>query len=300
MSLKLSNNFEFDFACASGALAFDGRGWPWEWPLRWLGLIDPSQLVVVAKTITVEPRKGNLRWWCPWRCVWFAPFHGFVNAVGLTNGGLKWWLGDPYHIAIHKGYKLAASVWPTSTKDSEVFVDRLNPLRLQYVELNLSCPNTDDGVTQYRGLLEPFDHLDHPLVLKVSYAQAMDSTFLKMLYDYNVEAIHAINTVPWSVIYGDRPSPVKNWTGVEGGVSGPPIKQYALQAIQNIKALTKLQVVGGGGIETLRDVLDFEKVGANAFSIGSLFLKRPWRPRRIIAEYRRMQENQGTKGFTPK
>lgn len=32
--IELSNGHRFEFVAASGALAFDGRGWPWEWPLR--------------------------------------------------------------------------------------------------------------------------------------------------------------------------------------------------------------------------------------------------------------------------
>ena len=282
--LKMSNGFEFDFCCGSGAVAFDGRGWPWEWPLRWMGLLDPTQLVVVAKTVTVLPRPGNLRWWKPWTCVWFAA-NGFVNAVGLTNKGLDWWIRQPYRMAHRMGYKLAASVWPMSAEDSEIFVTKLNPLSLRYVELNLSCPNTTDHLAAAQELLSPFARLGHPLVLKVSHAQAMDPAFLKMLH--SVEAVHAINTIPWAVIFGEKPSPVRKGTGVDGGVSGPPIKSYALEAVRHIKQiLPTMPVIGGGGIENVEDVDEFRLAGADAFSIASCFLKKPWHPRSIISAYR--------------
>jgi hypothetical protein len=45
---------------ASGALAFDGKGWPWERPLVWLGLIKPELFTVVIKSLTRNPRRGNL------------------------------------------------------------------------------------------------------------------------------------------------------------------------------------------------------------------------------------------------
>ena len=282
--LRLSNDCEFDFCCGSGALGFDGCGWPWEWPLRWVGLIDPRQLVVVAKTVTILPRPGNLRWWKPWTCVWPVG-DGFVNAVGLTNKGLDWWIETPYQTARKKGYNIAASAWPTSTEDSKTFVDKLDPLTLAYVELNLSCPNTKDHLAAAWDLLWPFQSLRHPLVLKVSYAQATDPEFLRMLR--GVQAIHAINTVPWADIFPKNPSPLKKTCGVDGGVSGPLITEWANTAIRNIKkTLPNMPVIGGGGIEDVRDVWKMERAGASAFSIGSLFLKRPWKPRSVIARYR--------------
>jgi len=87
--ITLSNGFSFEYVTASGALGYDGNGWPWEWPLRWLGLIDPSFFLNVMKTVTLPPRKGNLRWWKPWDCIRLMP-HGAVNAVGLTNPGPDW------------------------------------------------------------------------------------------------------------------------------------------------------------------------------------------------------------------
>ena len=67
--LTLSNGHSFTFMAASGALAFDGEGWPWEQPLRCLGLLDPSLFTIVTKTLTRHPRKGNLRWYNPFRVV---------------------------------------------------------------------------------------------------------------------------------------------------------------------------------------------------------------------------------------
>ncbi len=33
--IKLKNGYILEFLAASGALGFDGRGWPWEQPARW-------------------------------------------------------------------------------------------------------------------------------------------------------------------------------------------------------------------------------------------------------------------------
>ena len=88
--IRLSNGHTFSYIAASGALAYDGSGWPWEYPLRWMGLVDPRLFTVVTKTLTYLPRKGNLLWYAPWRCVRLVK-EGTVNAIGLTNPGFRWW-----------------------------------------------------------------------------------------------------------------------------------------------------------------------------------------------------------------
>ena len=88
--ITLSNGHAFEYMVASGALAFDGKGWPWERLLVWLGLIKPELFTVVIKSLTRNPRPGNLRWWKPWTCVRLIP-GGSVNKVGLTNPGIEWW-----------------------------------------------------------------------------------------------------------------------------------------------------------------------------------------------------------------
>ncbi|HEY4504003.1 MAG TPA: hypothetical protein VJJ28_02755 [Candidatus Paceibacterota bacterium] len=86
--ITLANGHKFKYMVASGALAFDGKGWPWERPLVWLGLIKPELFTVVIKSLTRTSRVGNLRWWKPWTCVRLIP-GGSVNKVGLTNPGIE-------------------------------------------------------------------------------------------------------------------------------------------------------------------------------------------------------------------
>jgi len=92
--ITLSNGHAFKYMVASGALAFDGKGWLWERPLVWLDLIRPELFTVVIKTLTRNPREGNLRWWKPWTCVRLIP-GGSVNKWDLqtpvSNGGARGW-----------------------------------------------------------------------------------------------------------------------------------------------------------------------------------------------------------------
>ena len=58
--ITLSNGHSFEYMIASGALGFDGKGWIWERPLVWLGLVRPDLFTVVIKTLTRNPRPGSL------------------------------------------------------------------------------------------------------------------------------------------------------------------------------------------------------------------------------------------------
>jgi dihydroorotate dehydrogenase (NAD+) catalytic subunit len=286
--IELSNGHKFSFQCASGALGFDGLGYFWEYPLRWLGLIDPTQFTVVAKTVTLNPREGNLSMWHPWTCVRLLP-EGTVNSVGLTNPGLETWIETYYPRAQKKGYDLAASVESDSWEDAFVIGTFLADCDLKFIEVNVSCPNVGkmtpaDMVTKViKGLKESCPK--HPVILKMSFQQTQDEQLVTKLGQLDeIEAVHVINSVPWEVIFPDQPSPLEKYN-LTGGVSGTYIHSLARTAVRNIKRLIPNKpVVAGGGIYSLQEISNFKYDGASAYSFGTLFLRKPWMPNQIIKQ----------------
>lgn len=72
-----------------------------------------------------------------------------------------------------------------------------------------------------------------------------------------VRTFHATNTLPVPA----------------GGLSGKALKRVAIDAVKRIKdAHPAVTVIGGGGITTPEDVLDFKRAGADHFAVGSAFL----------------------------
>lgn len=291
--LELSNGHKFDFACASGALAFDGRGWPWEWPSRWFGRLRPQEMTIVAKTVTMEPRKGNLRWSHPWTCFRLLSGGNAVNAIGLTNPGIDAWVKESYPITQKMGYNTALSVMPKDVREATLMGKILRSLNLVYIEVNISCPNLQDDHPDFSDVSTMLHMLGveskHPIVVKLSYDQAMCDPLLDTLAaNDSVEAIHAINTVPWEKIFGDKKSPLKKHTGVNGGVSGPRIfHDYTCVAVEKIrKHCPDLGIIGGGGIADWKDCVMMNSLGAQAFSIGTLFVRNPARPNQLMEEFR--------------
>jgi dihydroorotate dehydrogenase (NAD+) catalytic subunit len=285
--IELSNGHRFSFCCGAGALAFDGRGWPWDHPFRWAGLLRPKEFTVVAKTVTLKPRKGNLRWWKPWTCVKLLKEGNVVNAVGLTNPGVHHWSCHGYEVAKQMGYKVAASVAVERPEEATELGFYLADLNLAYIEFNASCPNTGQVFTDNE-IVDAVNRLWGesmiPVVVKLSYAQAMNTRLIHMLEDSYAEAVHCINTVPWSTLYPNETSPLASLGG--GGVSGPDIYHHAQNAVRHVKRYApNLPIIAGGGIESEFDALTFKELGAGAFSIGTLFMRKPWAPNRLIREY---------------
>ena len=66
-------------------------------------------------------------------------------------------------------------------------------------------------------------------------------------------------------------SPLKNETG---GLSGRPLKELSIKAIERVYELTKgeLTIIGVGGIENGQDALDKIKAGASLIQIYSALI----------------------------
>ncbi|MCS6919285.1 MAG: HisA/HisF-related TIM barrel protein [Fimbriimonadales bacterium] len=286
--IKFSNGEQVEFFTGSGALGFDGRGWWWEYPLRWMGVLNPRDFAIVVKTLTLRPRKGNLRWYAPWRCVRLIR-GGAVNAVGLTNPGVDWWLRACYPRMRRMGLQIVVSVYPESLDEARAFAQKLRPLQIAAIELNASCPNVAhceaDAVSHVRQMAETLADTGHPLIVKVGYDQPYVA--IARALEGVAEAIHAINAVPWRLVYPSQPSPLARLGG--GGVSGEPIRPFVREAVQRLADATTLPIVAGGGIYTLQDLQELWTLGARAFSIGTLFLRAPWMPNRLVRAWRESQ-----------
>lgn len=285
--IKLSNGHSFQFMAASGALAFDGRGWPWEWPLRMIGLLDPALFTIVVKTLTRRPRKGNLRWTQPWSVVRHLGTSGVVNAIGLTNHGIDWWLRD-IAPSIPPDYNIIVSIEADDLKDTVEMIEMLQGQAIQGIELNLSCPNTGAAggrttdkilkICQAANKTTSF-----PLIAKLSYAHDYIEVAKGLEEIKNIQAL-SLNSIPWDVVYSGKKSPLAKYGG--GGVSGKVAQPFTWKMLREISKAVKTPVIGPSvwDYEDIRKICD---LGAKAVSFGSVFVRYPWRPTIFVRRWQR-------------
>lgn len=283
--ITLSNGHAFKYMVASGSLAFDGKGWPWERPLIWFGLIKPELFTVVIKTLTRNPRPGNLRMWKPWTCVRLIP-GGSVNKVGLTNPGVEWWCGDiGPNLDFHR-IPLVGSIFGEERELVEM-TEMLNRFDLVGMEVNPSCPNTGHAMQTAEAVVnsvKAVKHVSrHPVIVKVS----VDQDYLSIARGLEgvAEAI-SLNSVPWKTAFpnGDM-SPLwkleKKVGGGGGGVSGKPAQKFNWKAVEALAKQGPLPVIGPSVME-YEDLDQVRKLGARAISFGAIHLRTPWKPTAIV------------------
>lgn len=284
--ITLSNNYSFEFMAASGALAFDGRGWPWEWPLRWMGLLKPELFTIVTKSLTLKPRCGNLRWWNPLRCVRLIS-GGAVNAVGLTNPGIDWWIKKVYPRVAKSGWNFVVSIAGENLQENLEMVIRLKGCTaLRGLEINASCPNSPGELQQNaQAVIDTAKILKQkspwPLILKLSCTH--DYVVIAKALEGVVEAI-SINSVPWSVVFPVHRSPLEKFGG--GAVSGKRVQEFTWKMVENLARETKIPVIGAS-VWNYGDIKKLFGLGAKATAFGSLFLRYPWRPTGFVKRWKK-------------
>lgn len=278
--ISLSNGHQFEYMAASGALAYDGRGWPWEWPLRWVRLLDPRLFTIVTKTLTPLPRVGNLRWTHPWSVVANVP-QGAVNAIGLTNPGFEWWLREVAPQIPKRGYNIVASITADDPTTLAGMASKLEDVAIRAIEINASCPNTDQDLLKNATLVVDMVRAvravsKHPIILKLSVVHHYVE--LTQACAEWIEAV-AINTVPWNVVFPGQPSPLACFGG--GGVSGRAAQPWTWKMVQELAHETKIPVIGPGAWD-YSDMARLRELGAKAISFGSIFMRYPWRPTAFV------------------
>ena len=284
--IYLSNGRVIDYVAASGALEFNGKGWPWERPLAWAGLIKPELFTIVVKTLTRRERKGNLRMWKPWECVRLLPNGGAVNKVGLTNPGFDWFLHMVLPYLDLQKYRIVVSLYGTQ-EDLEYMAEMLSIYpQIMAIEINASCPNTGHGMPSSDDVIRAVRAVKFksnlPVIVKVSVTQ--DYLAIAEGLRGIAEAI-ALNSIPWEVVFPGEKSPLwkleKRVGGGGGGVSGKPAQERNWKAVHEL-ALQGILPVIAPSIMAFEDLQIVRRLGAATVSFGTLFLCKPWMPTSIV------------------
>ncbi|KAJ2840969.1 dihydroorotate dehydrogenase, partial [Coemansia erecta] len=149
-----------------------------------------------------------------------------------------------------------------------------------YVVINVSCPNvkniaasSDIGVLEstIAAVVKERNKMENylpPIVLKIGPDNSSDQLQLiaQLALDYRVDGIITTNTTL------SRPAGLIDPEDVakqEGGLSGKPLRDIALNTTREMYRLTKgkIPIIGCGGISSAEDALAFAKAGASAIQI---------------------------------
>ncbi|HYL26769.1 MAG TPA: dihydroorotate dehydrogenase, partial [Candidatus Nitrosotalea sp.] len=240
---------------------------------------------IVLKSVTRRPRLGN-----PMPRLVHTPA-GMLNAIGLQNPGLDWYLEHELHKYAGRPCKLVGSVAGFAIEDYAYVCERLAARdEIDAVELNVSCPNVaSEGETfgcnpQLTASVVRAARAttDKTLIVKLSPNVTDICEVAREAEAAGADALAVINTVRGMAV------DVESWrprlANVSGGLSGPAIRPIAVLAVYEVTQAVKIAIVGQGGIETTSDALEFFLAGASAISIGTGNFTDPRIPERIVTE----------------
>lgn len=199
--------------------------------------------------------------------------NGIYNAVGLPTPG---YLNMDKEFEKWKTIKspLIASIYGSAIEDYVKITKHIQKYKPAIIELNISCPNKDDGML--------FGHdkdLSKKLVKAVKSSTSIPimpkltphcdnlAEIASACEKSGADAICAINTVPKKLVHPGLKIPLLAYG--TGGISGPIIKDTALKKVKEIRAATKLPILGLGGITCGKDAIEMLKAGADIVGIGS-------------------------------
>ena len=238
----------------------------------------------VSKTVTLEPRQGN-----PPPRLWELPA-GLINSIGLPNKGLEGYLEHDLPVLADLPVPLIVNVMGFTREEVAELVDAFAAREeVSALELNVSCPNVETGLTmgadpgEVARLLERVRPLtSKPLIVKLTPNASDPPAVARAAQEAGADAVSLINTLRGMAL---DPGTGEPWLGgVTGGVSGPAARAIALAQVSAVAQVVSIPVVGMGGVQRGADALDLMRAGASLVAVGTESFRDPAAGRRVSAE----------------
>lgn len=275
--------FKNPVVLASGTCGF-GRELAEQFDIEKLGGLS-------SKGMIVHPHGGNdgIR-------IWETP-SGIMNSVGLENPGIEAFIEKDLDWINGKDVVNVVNMGGHSKEDYFRGVERLNDVKLDILELNISCPNVKEGGMNFgvkteaaRELVKEVRKISkHKLVVKLSPNAEDIVSLAKMCEEEGADGVSLVNTFLAMAIDIKKKACVFN--NGYAGLSGPAIKLIALRMVHQVCKAVNIPVMGLGGISTWQDAIEFIMAGAQIIQVGTATFMKPDISLDIIAGMEKYMED---------
>ncbi len=241
----------------------------------------------VVKGLYLHPRRGN-----PPPRLAEAP-SGLINAIGLQGIGVEAFILSVVPRLQKYQTPLIVNVCGETEEEYAAVIERLNPEKIiAAYELNISCPNVkQNGLCPALSAEATYNVVklakrvsQKPIITKLSPNVTDIVSIALAAEEAGSEAVSLTNTFLAMAVDPETRRP--RLANIFGGLSGPAIKPIALRLVFQVAQRLRIPVIGGGGIMSGRDAVEFLLVGAKAVQVGTATLIDPQATIRIINEIR--------------
>lgn len=205
--------------------------------------INLPKCTSIKGSFTLEPRSGLLLQIIRTLRYSFEK-GGWVNKIGLRNKGIDW------AIEKYRNTNNVISIAIMDENEIDKFVNKIpNNMNL---ELNISCPNTDEELINNN--LDKFLN-DERKWCCIKLSPLTNLKLVDNYYKQGFRQFHCSNTLPIH----------------EGGLSGPILIPYTTYLVEKIrKKYDDVEIVSGGGIRDYETLEHYRNTGANYFSVSTV------------------------------
>jgi len=266
--------FKNPIIAASGTFGF-GREYNELYDVNILGGIS-------TKGLTINPKEGNsgIRVW--------ETASGMMNSVGLQNPGVKKFISDELPWMKKLGTVVLANLGGATIDDYVEGILLLNNSDVDFIELNISCPNVKTGgmalgiknEIAYEAVAACKIVCKKPLIVKLSPNAENIIEMAQACEKAGADSLSLVNTFKGLAIDIKKRKPV--FENIYAGVSGPAIKPIALRMVHEVCKNVNIPVVGIGGIYTVEDIVEFIMAGASAVQIGTVNFSHPLAGKELV------------------
>lgn len=228
---------------------------------------------------------------------------GLINSVGLQNPGVDAVISRELpRLSECCGKKVLANVGGFSIEEYTRCAKKLGSQeQVGFIELNVSCPNVHSGGMAFGTSPESAAEVtravksvtDKPVYVKLSPNVTDIVSIARACEQAGADGLCLINTLLGMRIDLKTRKPVI--AEKMGGFSGPAIFPVALRMVYQVYAAVKIPIIGVGGVQSARDVIEMMLAGASAVEVGSANLVDPYACKNIIEQLPAEAEKYGIK-----
>ena len=229
---------------------------------------------IIVKSMTATPWKGKPT---PRMCE--TP-SGMLNAIGIQNKGVDYFVEEDLPWLLKKGANVFASIAGNTVEEFVKVAERLRHKGrgVAAIEINISCPNLEDRNNMFahseeataavvQGVKEAVKKIV-PVYPKLSPNVTSIVDIAGAALEAGADGLSLINTVFGMAIDTETRRP--KLAGTYGGLSGPAIRPIAVRAIHEVhSAFPHVPIIGQGGVASGRDAVELILAGASAVAVGT-------------------------------
>ena len=206
---------------------------------------------------------------------------GVLNCIGLENPGAKAFVADILPSLVQYEVPIFANISGNTLEEYEFMAKTLTVEGVAALEVNISCPNVKCGGMAFGVQADSAaavckavkSHTDLPVIMKLSPNVTDIVEIARAVEAAGADGVSMINTLlGMSVDLRTRKPLLGN---IYGGLSGPAVKPVALRLTHQVAQAIDIPIMGGGGIMTGEDALEFMLVGADIVSVGTATMVDP-------------------------